>query len=94
MDDGCQKGAGNGQGDSTFNQDLFRAKLAFSNLNVTSLAQIIGLSKDALYRRLKNNTENLRLGDIRRIANALNLSAQDICRIFFTKKAERLVLPS
>lgn len=88
MDDGCKKGAGNGQYDAIFNQNLFRAKLALNDLNVTSLAKTIGLSRDALYRRLKNEAENLRLSDIRKIAKALNLSTQDVCQIFFTKEEQ------
>lgn len=59
-----------------------KGKIAENGMNMTGLAKAIGMNKDTLYRRISNEGQNLRLGDVNNICDVLHLDFDDACRIF------------
>lgn len=59
-----------------------KGKIAENGMNMTRLAKAIGMNKDTLYRRISNEGQNLRLGDVKAICDVLHLDFDDACRIF------------
>lgn len=60
---------------------LLKAKMVEKGVNVESLADNIGASRSALYRKL-NNIEKITIGDAIKIKAALDITDEDACKIF------------
>lgn len=54
-------------------------------INVNTLAEMTGYSKDRLYRRLKNDGAGFTLEEISKIKEALDLTADETHLIFFAE---------
>lgn len=67
------------------NVAALKAQMALCSMKESELAEAIGLSKSALYRRMKGSASFSR-EDILNIMHALNLSDQCAMEIFFTEK--------
>lgn len=57
--------------------------LTKKNMNVETLAKAAGISKATLYRKLKENGENLTVSEVNAITEALGLDAITAQSIFF-----------
>lgn len=66
---------------------IIKSKLILLGKNVGWLAERLGISKTALYKKL-NGTTRLTLDEARIITDALDLSADEIMEIFFENKVE------
>lgn len=66
-----------------FSRRDFDACMALRGLSVEELAQKIGVGKDTLYRRLKENGETFTLKEVIRIIKVLECSKEEADRIFF-----------
>lgn len=66
---------------------IIKSKLILLGKNVGWLAERLGISKTALYKKL-NGTTRLTLDEARIITNALDLSTDEIMEIFFENKVE------
>lgn len=62
---------------------LLRRKIEERDMNVADVANLIGLDKATLYRRL-SDAESFTIGEVSRIKSALNLSQDEAVSIFFT----------
>lgn len=60
---------------------MLKAKLVEKGINVESLADNIGISCSALYRKL-NNFEKITIGEATKIKDALELSDDEATKIF------------
>ena len=58
-----------------------KAKLVERGINVETLADLIGVERSTLYRKL-NNGEKITLGEAKRIKDALDMTAQESNEIF------------
>lgn len=60
------------------------AELAYNDCKTADLAEILGVSKTTVYRKLYGSTDWTR-GDIAAISDALSLDCDRIVEIFFPK---------
>ena len=58
-----------------------KAKLVERGINVETLADLIGVERSTLYRKL-NNSEKITLGEAKRIKDALDMTTQESNEIF------------
>ena len=58
-----------------------RGKIVEKNMNVESLAVLIGVDRSSLYRKL-NNAEKITIGEALRMKEALQLSDTEAYEIF------------
>ncbi len=58
-----------------------KAKLVEKGINVETLADLIGVDRSTLYRKL-NNGEKITLGEAKKIKDALDMTAHDSDEIF------------
>ena len=65
------------------NVNKLRGKLVERGINVTELAQHIGLNPATLYRKLNGGGEKILIGEAQRISAELGLNMGDVVRIFF-----------
>lgn len=65
------------------NINKLKGKIVEKEMNVESLAAIIGVDRSSLYRKL-NNGEKLTIGEAIKIKSALELSNEEACEIFLT----------
>lgn len=63
------------------NVSKLKGKIVERDMNVESLAVLIGIDKSSLYRKL-NNAEKITIGEAARIKDALELSDTDAYDIF------------
>ncbi len=61
-----------------------KGKIVENGMNVTELAKKIYIDKGVLYRKLRDNGENLTIRDIYNISIELNLNLDDIINIFLS----------
>lgn len=61
-----------------------KAKLVEKDISIIELANILGIDKSTVYRKLNNSGENFTVKDVEKIAKALSLTYDDINHIFFT----------
>jgi transcriptional regulator with XRE-family HTH domain len=66
-----------------FHANELRAELVRKELSVEDVAKQMGIDKASLYRKLKGDSEFLRI-EIEKLVNILQLSGEDVLRIFFT----------
>lgn len=62
-----------------------KAKMAARNMNGTTLAQHMGISKSAFYRRIQNDGLSFTIEEAHRMAEALGLSVNELTRIFMVE---------
>lgn len=60
-----------------------KAKLVEKGINVETLADLIGVERSTLYRKL-NNGEKITLGEANKIKDVLGMTAQESVEIFLT----------
>lgn len=65
------------------NIPMLKGKFVENGLNVESVAEMIGIDRSSLYRKL-NNGEKITCGEAKRIRNALNLSDKEAVIIFLS----------
>ena len=63
------------------NINKLKGKIVENEMNVESLALIIGIDRSSLYRKL-NNSEKLTIGEAVRIKDALKMTDSEACEIF------------
>lgn len=63
--------------------NLLKAKLVERELSVTNLAEMIGLDRATLYRKLQDGGYGITVGEANKIVSALNLSLTEAMEIFF-----------
>lgn len=61
-----------------------KAKLVEKDISIIELANILGIDKSTVYRKLNKCGENFTVKDVEKIAKALSLTYDDINHIFFT----------
>ena len=65
------------------NTRMLRAKMLEKDITIDKMADLLGVSRPTLYRKLKNGSFSLL--EAAKIANTFDLSNDDICRIFFAE---------
>lgn len=66
------------------NCELLRQKVEACGITITYLAGKIGITREALYKKMRNETE-FKASEISCVAKVLNLSQVDINEIFFVQ---------
>ena len=61
-----------------------KAKLVEKDISIIQLANILGIDRSTVYRKLNKSGENFTVKDVAKIAKALSLTYDDINIIFFT----------
>lgn len=67
---------------TTINCNMLKGKIIERGLTVEKLAEIMGIDKSTLYRKLSNG-DTMLVKDANTIVKALNLSANEALAIFF-----------
>ena len=67
------------------NTNKLKGKIAENGLTITELAEIMGIDKSTLYRKISNNGETMLVKDAQAIAKALSLTKDDAVSIFFSE---------
>lgn len=60
-----------------------KAKLVEKDISIIELANVLGIDKSTVYRKLNKSGENFTVKDIGKISKALSLTYDDIKSIFF-----------
>lgn len=60
-----------------------KGKIVEKGLSIKTLADIIGIDRATLYRKLSNNGDTLLVREANSIVSALNLSSDEAVAIFF-----------
>lgn len=66
------------------NVNLLKAKLVERGLNMSNLAEMIGIDRATLYRKVKDGGGGLLVSEMNAIVTALGLSIAEATAIFFT----------
>ena len=61
-----------------------KAKLVEKDISIIELANVLGIDKSTVYRKLNKSEENFTVKDVEKISKALSLTYDDINDIFFT----------
>lgn len=64
------------------NINKLKAKIVEKGMNVETLAEMIGVDRSSLYRKL-NNFEKITIGEANKIKSALELTDEEANNIFF-----------
>lgn len=64
------------------NVNKLKGKIVEKGMNVEKLAEIIGIDRSSLYRKL-NNSEKITIGEAAQMKDALGLSTDEATDIFF-----------
>lgn len=67
------------------NINKLKGKIVEKGINVSDLATVLGINKSTLYRKLKNNGENISIREAVGMINELDLSAEEANEIFFNQ---------
>lgn len=65
------------------NVNKIRAKMLESDISVEKLAEMIGMNRATMYRKLKEDGKTLSIAEATLIAKILKFSAEDFNTIFF-----------
>ncbi|AJA50094.1 hypothetical protein CPAST_c40650 [Clostridium pasteurianum DSM 525 = ATCC 6013] len=65
------------------NINKLKGKIVEKGRNVEDLAKAIGVNKSTLYRKFRNDGENISIKEAIQIINELNLSIEEANAIFF-----------
>mgnify|MGYP002598466364 CR=1 FL=1 len=63
-----------------------RGVMAGKGITQEKLAEIIGIDRTTLIRKMKNDGLQFTVEEVQKIASALTLTAQEVLDIFFTTK--------
>ena len=66
--------------------NLLKARLVERDMNLSDLAEMIGIDRSTLYRKLQNNGAGLLIGEVNAIVSVLKLTVQEAVDIFFTQR--------
>lgn len=67
------------------NVNKLKGKIVENGTNVSELAEHIGINSSTLYRKLKTNCEDMSIGEVSRIIEALKLTPREVSEIFFNQ---------
>ncbi len=67
-----------------FKRNEFRAEVVRRGMTIDDVAKAIGINPASLHRKM-NGTSDFYRGEIETIVHLLNLSGDDVLRIFFAK---------
>lgn len=67
-----------------FKRNEFRAEVVRRDMTIDDVAKAIGINPASLHRKM-NGTSDFYRGEIETIVHLLNLSGDDVLRIFFAK---------
>lgn len=67
------------------NVNKLKGKMIENELTIPQLAQILQINKSTLYRKLKNNGDNITIKEANLIVRTLNLTSSEATAIFFNK---------
>mgnify|MGYP000982287701 FL=1 len=67
------------------NINKLKGKIVEKGINVSDLAKVLGINKSTLYRKLKNNGENISIREAVGMINELDLSVEEANEIFFNQ---------
>ena len=70
------------------NVNMLKAKLVERGLNLSQLAEMIGIDRATIYRKLKDGGTGLLISEVNAIVAALNLTVAEAVAIFFTQAVE------
>ncbi|BDR66688.1 hypothetical protein N072000002_09160 [Clostridium tetani] len=73
------------------NTTLLKSQIILSNKRIPEIANELGISKSAFYRKLRGDSEFTRQ-EISKIINLLNLSVETAMAIFFNEKVSNKTL--
>lgn len=69
------------------NTELLKTKIKKADLTVVCLAQQLGLSREGLYRKLRNRNE-FKASEIQKISDILSLDSTEKADIFFAPNVD------
>lgn len=67
-----------------FKKNEFRAEVVRNGMSLEDVAKAIGINYVSLHRKM-NGASDFYRGEIEKIVRLLNLSGEDVLRIFFAK---------
>ena len=67
------------------NTNKLKGKIVECGLSVEKLAEIVGIDKATLYRKINANGETFLIREADAISKALNLTASEVNAIFFSQ---------
>ncbi len=67
------------------NINKLKGKMVEKELTIPQLAQILQINKSTLYRKLKNNGDNITIKEANLIVSTLKLTSSEATAIFFNK---------
>jgi len=73
------------RGENMPNINKLKGKIVEKGINISDLAMSLGMNKSTLYRKLKNNGENISIKEAVGIIDKLDLSVEEANAIFFNQ---------
>lgn len=67
------------------NVNKLKGKIIERGMNISALAEIMGIDRATLYRKMSNNGETMLVKDANSIVSALDLSVEEAVAIFFSQ---------
>lgn len=68
------------------NVNKLKGKIVERGLNITKLAEAIGMDRSTFYRKMQNDGETFTIREVNNIVKALNLTPNEAMDIFFTNR--------
>lgn len=65
------------------NVNKLKGKIVEKGMNLSDVANQIGVDRSTLYRKINAQGDNLTVSEVSRIATVLDLSSDEITNIFF-----------
>lgn len=65
------------------NVNKLKGKIVEKGMNLSDVANRIGVDRSTLYRKINTQGDNLTVSEVSRIATVLDLSSDEITNIFF-----------
>ncbi|MGW8381244.1 helix-turn-helix domain-containing protein [Streptococcus parasuis] len=65
------------------NVNKLKGKIVEQNLSVEKLAELMGINKSTIYRKIANDGSDFSIDEVNSMIKILNLSADDVISIFF-----------
>ena len=72
------------EGANMINVNKLKGKIVEKGMTVKTLAREIGVDQSTLYRKLKNNGDDITIKEANLIMKSLNLTIEEVNIIFFT----------
>jgi len=67
------------------NINKLKGKIVERGMNVGDLAELLGVNKSTVYRKLQNEGQTLTIAQVDAIANVLELTGEEVNAIFFSQ---------